>query len=219
MSLETIEAFFENIGKKILAFLGVLKTDAANAFAIGINLLSALINFIQSPEGTVIEDVIAKFIPATHVEEFLSSFLPTLFVDLKWASAEAGKTSAQIITDGLTYLASLTGTNKILQFTSAAASIVLWVASKLGLNVGTPQEVITAVPSAYATIQESTEAPTVDPHLSGKDTVAETVKDAIPADQATAEAGTEQAAEIPSTPNPPPASATGVESDTSNGAV
>lgn len=188
MSLKSIEDFFINVGKKIAAFLGILKTDAVNVFTIGINILTALITFIQSPEGLIIEDIVAKFIPAIHVEEFLSTFLPTLFVELKWATAEAGKTTGQIIEDGLTYLASLTTTNKVLQFTSAAASIILWLGSKLGIEVGTPQQVVTAVPSAYATLKETVADPVeteVKAPAIGRDAVAEEVANATSEEDAT----------------------------------
>lgn len=108
--------------------------------------------FAATPTGQAIELVLEGIIPAPFLTEFTTVFLPTLLTDLGLVAAEVGKPNSQIITDGLTKLASLTGNIKVATLNSANALTATWLAQQQGVDLPIQQS-LTVVQTVHAPVE------------------------------------------------------------------
>lgn len=145
MSLKTILAV---IGAELKKIFGESEDEIVIIVNKGIALVTKLLVFLQSPAGLLLETVIGEYVPAALVTEFTTVWLPKVLVDLNWVKAEATDTPEQIITQGLSYAASLSGSVKAAQLNSLSALINEWVAEQQGVSF-TIQQSLTVTQPAF----------------------------------------------------------------------
>lgn len=141
MSLKSILGTIEG-------WLGLVKDEAETVLTTADKFVTEVLTFAASPTGQTIESIIETFIPANLVDA-AKLWLPKLFVDLKWATAETGKTDSQIISDGLGYLASTTGNIKASQANTLAANVASFISDNQGTGL-TIQQTLTAAQPIHA---------------------------------------------------------------------
>lgn len=110
----------KDILQKIQNFFDKEKQDAKVVLLWADNVTDKLQAFAESPTGLLIEQELISMLPAP-IGAALVKWLPTVFVDLKWATGEAGKSDADINKDALAYLKNLIGDVKAAQYNTLAA--------------------------------------------------------------------------------------------------
>lgn len=109
------------------------------------NVANAVKNAEASQLGQLFEVGLEMAIPAsTGLVNAFKLELNVIVTDLNWAVAEEGKTGNQIVQDGLTYLASIKGTdNYAVQLHAFAAKVQKWFSDNLGAGLTIEQALLT----------------------------------------------------------------------------
>lgn len=99
----------QKVGSFISGVFGTIKGDAATVVqvvetgaTIADNLVNGLKNWLATPAGQTVEDVITAIPGIGPYATDVLNFLPTLMVDLGWAQAEFTKSPQQVVVDGIT---------------------------------------------------------------------------------------------------------------------
>ena len=148
---DKVAAFIKAEVAKITGVASTIETDVESAASIGINLVNALKDFIASPTGKVIEDVIGAVPGIGPYLTDVLNFLPTLMTDLGWAQAEFTKSPAQVVVDGITSAVNTAGNVKATNLITVAGHIITLISGlqKAPISI---QAAISLVPASYATV-------------------------------------------------------------------
>ena len=166
-----------NFVKSEIAKIGgdavAVATVIESAATIADNLVNGLKNWLASPAGQLVEDIILNISGIGPYAKDVLDFLPNLIVDLGWAQAEFNKSPAQIVQDGLSYAingaanANIKSTNlSVLQaqintyISTLAGSPVSIQASLTQANTVHVQNASAAVPPNVQTVSPNVQATT-----------------------------------------------------------
>lgn len=152
---EKVALFLKNEVAKIAGVATTVESDVESAVGLSINVVNALKDFIASPEGKLIEDVISAVPGVGPYLTALLNFLPTLMADLGWAQAEFTKSPAQVVTDGLIVAVNSSGNVKASNLITVAGHIITLITGLQKAPVSI-QAAISLVPANYATLPVAT---------------------------------------------------------------
>lgn len=146
----SVSSFVKKELAKISGDITAVEAALETAATIGVNVVTGLKNWLATPGGQLVEDVISN-IPGVgpYVTDVLK-FLPQLLIDLNLAKYEFSKSPAQIVTDGLTAAINAPNANiKATNLAVIAAHITTYVSGLAGAQQSI-QSALSSVPAIYA---------------------------------------------------------------------
>jgi hypothetical protein len=147
----SVGTFVTNEIAKIKGEAPVVEAALETAANIGYNAVNALKNYIASPVGKEIEDVILAIPGISPYAQQVLNFLPTLINDLGWAKSEFNKSPAQVVQEGVTAAINAASANvKATNLITLAAHINTLVASLAQAPISI-QAAVSIAPAVYST--------------------------------------------------------------------
>lgn len=137
--------------------LGLIKGDVeqvipaiSTAAQVAVGVVNSIKEFIASPKGQALEDVIAAVPGVGPYLKDVLDFLPQLTTGLGWVIAEFSKSPAQVVQDGFnTAINAITPDIKSTNLATAAAHLTVQVSNLAGAPVSI-QGATTLVNAVYA---------------------------------------------------------------------
>jgi hypothetical protein len=145
----SVGAFVKKEWAKISGDATAVETALETAATIGVNVVTGLKDWLASPGGQLVEDVISN-IPGVgpYVTDVLK-FLPQLLIDLNLAKYEFSKSPAQIVSDGISAAVNAPNSNiKATNLAVIAAHITTYVSGLAGAQQSI-QSALSATPAVY----------------------------------------------------------------------
>lgn len=141
MSVETTLA---KLWDKVKSLFSSASSEVHTIVSIADKIANEIKTLEASQVGQFLEVTLEALIPAsTGLVNAFKLWLPVIVTDLNWAVAEEGKTNTQKISDALTYLASIKGTDVYAsQLNTLNALIQKWMSDNQGAGV-TIQQALT----------------------------------------------------------------------------
>lgn len=141
--------FVKSEWAKISGDATAVEAALETAATIGVNVVTGLKNWLATPGGQLVEDVISN-IPGVgpYVTDVLK-FLPQLLIDLNFAKQEFTKSPQQIVIDGITAAVNAPNQNiKATNLAVIAAHVTTYVSGLAGAQQSI-QSALSATPAVY----------------------------------------------------------------------